>query len=156
MTITRDDLKKLEGRNISDICANGYHNSKDNHCAHFVSHVLGFSFGYTCKQLTGRGESGANVKVQEIFSMCPQVGKWRNRGNVDPCLVFVIHPLEVNVALKEMNNVPRKHIGIYVNGTIWHYSNSRDKVVTQKPEEFVKHYPSVPEAVLFFGSLPPT
>lgn len=154
MSVSKSDLQKLEGKNISAICGNGYHNQKDNHCAHFVSHVIGLGFGYTCKVHTGRGTVGANLRVQEIFSKCVQVGKWTNRGSVDPCLVFVLSAAEVDIANKKMTNVPRKHIGIYVAGTIWHYSNSMDKVVTQTPDEFAKHYPKLPGAALFFGSFP--
>ena len=51
-----------------------------------------------------------------------------------------------------MDNVPKKHIGIFINGTIWHYSNSQHKVVTQTPAEFIKHYPGQGFA-LFYGQL---
>ena len=141
-------LNEYVGKTISEICSFGYTDDDDNHCAHFVSHVLTFEFGYTCKG----GKGGRNVRVKETFERCPQVGVWADR-NTESCLVFVTKASNVNVKTKVMSNVPRKHIGIYVNGAIWHYSNSRDKVVTQTPEEFIKHYPTQTNA-LFFGTFP--
>jgi hypothetical protein len=47
--ITASDLNAYLGKNISDICDNNYVQAADNHCAHFVSHAMNYSFGYTCK-----------------------------------------------------------------------------------------------------------
>ena len=52
-----------------------------------------------------------------------------------------------------MANVPRKHVGIFLNGIIWHYSNSQHRVVKQLPGQFALHYPS-PDNGMFYGSLP--
>jgi hypothetical protein len=52
-----------------------------------------------------------------------------------------------------MANMPRKHVGLYVAGWIWHYSNSQRQVLRQTPEQFSHHYPS-PDNALFYGSLP--
>jgi hypothetical protein len=52
-----------------------------------------------------------------------------------------------------MANRPKKHIGVYCNGGIWHYSNTKDKVVKQTPEDFAKHY-SGKEFALFYGTFP--
>ena len=49
--------------------------------------------------------------------------------------------------------VPRKHVGIFADGFIWHYSNSQHKVVRQTPSQFAQHYPS-PDNAMFFGALP--
>ena len=53
------------GKPIDDICGNGFDDHGDNHCAHFVSHVLRLAFGMTCKQLTVGTQAAANVRVQE-------------------------------------------------------------------------------------------
>jgi hypothetical protein len=53
-----------------------------------------------------------------------------------------------------MANVPKKHVGIYRDGTIWHYSNSKRRVVTQTPQEFSHHY-SGKDIALFYGTFPP-
>jgi hypothetical protein len=59
----------------------------------------------------------------------------------------------VDLAAKVMNNVPRKHIGIFFGGFVWHYSNSQQKVVKQLPSQFALHYPA-PDNAMFYGSLP--
>ena len=69
------------------------------------------------------------------------------------CLVFITNANNVNLQTKTMVNVPRKHVGIYYNGTIWHYSNSRHQVVSQTPEAFSNHYPA-PSNAMFYGTVP--
>ncbi len=130
------DFNRFVGRNISDICGNGFADPNDNHCAHFVSNAMGYSFGYTCK-IASRGKlPGVNLRVHEIFACCPTVGHWVDKPiALAACLVFVTNAGNVNVATKTMDNTPRKHIGVFIQGTIWHYSNSRQKVISQTPGE---------------------
>ena len=147
-------LTKYEGQNISKICANGLTNNADNHCAHFVNHVLQLSFGYNCTKQTGKKNQAGNVRVHETFAQCPKVGNWPDRdGTINKCYVFITYKSSVNLAQKKMTNRPKKHIGIYCNGSIWHYSNTRDKVVKQTPAEFAKHYKGS-EFALFYGTFP--
>ena len=150
-----DDLIAYEGKHIKDICSAGFTGDETNHCAHFVSHALGYSFGLTCHALTGKGKatSKANVRVQEIFAKCPKVGQWDDVATPSQGLVFVTDASNVNLAAKMMKNVPKKHIGIYVGGDVWHYSNTRDKVVKQSITQFSKHYPGS-NIALFFGAFP--
>lgn len=153
-TITLDQLLNFEGKNIDAICDCAYHNDADNHCAHFVSHALGFGFGFTCKNMTGKGDKGASIRVHEIFPRCPQVGKWSDRPtHLATCLAFVTSAKHVNLANKQMANVPKKHIGIYNAGNIWHYSNTSDKVVKQSPEQFARHYAGA-DIEVFYGEIP--
>ena len=150
------DLKQYLGNHINKICSNGYHNNHDNHCAHFVSHVLGFKFGFKCRNMTGKGDmsSAANIRVHEVFAKCPQVGEWNNKPvSMKFCLAFVTSAANVNVKTKMMINHPKKHIGIYHNGKIYHYSNSRNKVVEQTPEAYSKHY-SGNDITVYFGAMP--
>ncbi|HWO14448.1 MAG TPA: hypothetical protein VNN80_33310 [Polyangiaceae bacterium] len=156
--LTAADLNAYVGLHIRDICPNRYQNDADNHCAHFVSHVLGLRFGATCAQMTGRVAMGtdANIRVHEIFARCPSAGTWDNLPfPLFVGLAFVTNAAHVNVRTKVMNNVPRKHIGIFLGGgaDIWHYSNSRRQVVTQPPSQFMNHYPA-PDNAMFWGSLP--
>jgi hypothetical protein len=154
MPLLLTDLKGFEGKTIKDICDSAYHNNADNHCAHFVSHVLDLTFGFTCKNMTGKGTRGVNIRVHEIFPRCPKVGKWADRPvTLSPCLAFVTLASNVTVSKKHMDNVPKKHIGIYHSGNIWHYSNLKDKVVMQTPEQFSKHYAGS-DVTVFFGELP--
>jgi hypothetical protein len=152
-TPTATALNAFVGKHIKDICGCEFHGDAFNHCAHFVSHAMGFHFGYTCKQQTGKGKIGANIRVHELFKQCPEVGEWK-ACKATSCLVFITAASNVNLKTKVMANVPKKHVGIYLNGTIWHYSNSKRKVVTQTPEEFSHHYPGK-NIALFYGTFPP-
>lgn len=154
-TVLTGTLKDLVGKNISNICPNEFTSNAENHCAHFVGHALGHTFGWTCRNQTGKGpQPGANLRVHETFARCPEVGRWADRPPIMmACLVFITKASNVNLATKTMSNVPRKHIGIYLFNTIYHYSNTRDKVVTQTPDEFSHHYSS-PHNAMFYGSFP--
>jgi hypothetical protein len=151
--VTQQQLHGYLGKSISQICQNGYTNNHDNHCAHFVSHVLGYRFGLTC-QMMGNGKiPGFNLRVQEIFPKCPSVGVWSLRpARLSTCLVFITAASHVNLTGKVMSNVPRKHIGIYLGGFIWHYSNKDRKVVKQTPAQFSQHYPK-PDNAMFYGEM---
>jgi len=151
--VTAADLNKFLEKNISDICTNGYTKAEDNHCAHFVGHVLEYTFGYTCKAATNGKGSAANLRVHEVFGRCPAVGRWDDRpADLKTCLAFVTAKSNVQVANKLMANVPKKHIGIFIDGTIWHYSNANHKVMKQDPDEFSHHY-SGPDIELFYGKM---
>jgi len=152
--ITQQQLNGYLGKTISQICQNGYTNAHDNHCAHFVSHVLGYHFGVTCRMMGKTIGPAATLRVQELFPRCHSVGAWSLRpASVKACLVFITGASNVNLGNRTMVNVPRKHVGIYVDGQIWHYSNAQQKVVKQLPAQFAQHYPS-PDNRMFFGTLP--
>jgi hypothetical protein len=145
-----------EGKNISAICPRGFTNNADNHCAHFVGHVLDIGVGVTCATMSSKAGKFASIRVHEVFHHCAKVGAWSDLPSSLPaCLVFITRASYVNVATKTMVNVPRKHVGIYIAAAkkIWHYSNSKDKVVSQRPDEFFFHYPS-PDNAMFWGQLP--
>lgn len=150
------DLDKYVDMHIKELCSIGFTDNGDNHCAHFVSHVLGFRFGFTCGSMV-RGEGDpASIRVQEVFARCPTVGAWEDLpGNVTAGLVFITNGRGVDIERKKMENIPRKHVGIFCGTSrdIWHYSNSRDKVVRQTPQQFARHYPS-PYNAMFWGSFP--
>ena len=152
--LTQHQLAGYLGKSIGEICQNGYASVHDNHCAHFVSHVLGYHFGVTCQTMgTGKGP-GATLRVQELFPKCRSVGAWSLRpASLRACLVFITRASNVNLGARSMANVPRKHVGIYLDGFIWHYSNSQQRVVKQIPAHFAQHYPA-PDNAMFFGTLP--
>ena len=77
----------------------------------------------------------------------------RGPSSVINCLAFITNPSNVDLARKVFNNVPRKHVGIYFGGVIWHYSNNQQRVIKQTPEQFSHHYPS-PDNAMFYGILP--
>ncbi len=150
------ELDTLLEKHIRDICPIGFADNADNHCAHFVSHVLGLKVGITCSAMKrGEGEA-ASIRVQEIFPHCPEVGSWDTLpATVRAGLVFITRSSNVNLEGKSMVNVPRKHVGIFSGDQrkIWHYSNSKDKVVCQTPEQFARHYPA-PDNAMFWGTFP--
>ncbi|HKY30776.1 MAG TPA: hypothetical protein VJM12_22845 [Pyrinomonadaceae bacterium] len=149
-------LETTPGKTISDFCGCSYTDAAVNHCAHFVCHFLKFDFGMNCFKLTRRGREGANVRVHEVFAQCPQVGlldDWRGNGQV---LAFVTEKRNVSLPNKSMRNVPKKHIGIYDGSHIYHYGNTRDKVVKQTVEEFKRAFQRTYGGDLgfYFGTLP--
>lgn len=154
--MTEADLNAYLGKNISEICPTGFHSNSDNHCAHFVSHALGLRFGITCRSMVRSDGVAASIRVQEIFPYCPRVGAWSDLPpELQTGLVFILRASNVDLTAKTIVNVPRKHVGIFCGSsrTIWHYSNSRDKVVSQTPEQFAHHYPH-PDNAMFWGELP--
>ena len=156
MAITEASLRALLGQHIRQICPLNYAADADNHCAHFVSHVLGYRFSTTCRTMVNAVGTPATIRVQDVFAHCLQVGPWDDLPS--PLfwgLVFITNAHNVNVRAKQMVNIPRKHVGIFLGGgrTIYHYSNSRRQVVSETPEQFSHHYPA-PDNAMFWGSAP--
>ena len=151
--MSREFLSTYEGLHISDVCtAVRFVDDAQNHCAHFVNHVLGVDLPLTCGQLLGKPGAAANIRVHETFACCPSVGRFDERPT-GPCLVFVVQHTAVDLANHRMANVPKKHIGIFCDGDIWHYSNSQRKVVRESPERFLQHFSGAGFG-LFFGTFP--
>ena len=59
MALTEAYLRSLLGKHIRDICPLGYAANSDNHCAHFVAHVLGYHSGITCGTMRNGRAPGA-------------------------------------------------------------------------------------------------
>ena len=144
------------GKNINQICGNGFHDASANHCAHFVSHATGMSFSFNCKQFAGGNQPAANIRVHEVFAKCPRVGKWENANAAVTQLIFVTRKDVVNVATKTMQNIPQKHIGVYQNGFVYNYSNGQDKVVRDTVSDFFARFQAAysGDQGLFFGEFP--
>lgn len=151
-------LESALGKSIDRICPNSFHDLTHNHCAHFVSHMLGFDFSFTCREFKGGSKAGGNIRVHELFARCPRVGPWDEAplGSGKPLIAFVTRRDVVDVGRKMMENIPQKHVGIYHDGHIYHYSNTPDKVVKWTPEKFLEVFEGVYDGRqgLFFGTLP--
>ncbi|EPA93654.1 hypothetical protein [Pseudomonas sp. G5(2012)] len=149
-------LSATLGMSITDFCQNKFTHPDDNHCAHFVCHVLSLDVGYSCRTHTRGRHPGACIRVQELFTECPSVGNW---GSQPPgmCLVFVTDKTNVNLAGHVMRNVPKKHVGIFSGGFIYNYSNKQDIVVKQTPEAFLDRFKNTygGNQGLFYGTFPP-
>ena len=141
-------LNSYVGHPINEICPFGY--QTDNHCAHFVSHALQLGFGYACAP--GRVGS-ACVRVQELFPKCGNTREVLACPATGEGLIFVSQSSNFSGSPVQIQNVPKKHVGIVLNGKVWHYSNSKHKVVVQTVGEFLSHYPRQQNA-LWYGSLP--
>lgn len=152
--ITAAELAGYLGKNIGDICSIGFANADDNHCAHFVCHALAYQFGFTCRNMKNGTGTPANIRVQEVFARCGSVGGWDLRpAALTTCLIFITRASNVHLSKKTMDNVPRKHVGIYCGSNVYHYSNSHHKVVQQTPQEFSHHY-HAPYNAMFYGEMP--
>jgi hypothetical protein len=148
----QDLVKKLDllvEKHISAICPCGFHDDDKNHCAHAVCHALDYQKGlFLCTQLVKPAtkelqNKGAGIRVQEVFALCPKVGEGfcENIENLKPGLIFAISAgASVDVETKSMPNIPKKHIGIFVDNFVYHYSNSRKMWVKVPLEEFKIHY----------------
>lgn len=143
-TIRPEDLNACIGQHISSICNNGYTagDKYDNHCAHFVSHLLGITKGFTCAQhhppTSGKKYWGVTLRVSELFERCGEVGKWAERPPlIKECFAFIAKGVDIE---NRIIPPPKRHVGIYFNGSIYHYSNRLRRAVRQTPADFGKHY----------------
>jgi hypothetical protein len=152
----RNTLEGLLGKNINAICPNNFHQANENHCAHFVSHVLEIPASFNCKEYKGGAKPGANIRVHEVFGLCPRVGTKAQMDMGREQIVFVTLAANVNVATKTMINIPQKHMGIYSGGHVYHYSNTGDKVVKQTLADFETTFQNAYSGVqgIFFGHFP--
>ena len=134
------DMESFLGKNINSICKNRFHDPAMNHCAHFVCHAMGFDFSFNCQDYKGGNKPAANIRVHEVFANCPRVGKWSDADTSRSQLIFVTRTNVVNIAAGTMQNIPQKHIGIYHNGHVYHYSNTNDQVVKQTVPAFFARF----------------
>ena len=143
-------------KTIAEFCRNNFNASADNHCAHFVCHVLELDRGYDCKIHKNGGFPGACIRVQELFAACPEVGSWANAPSGIK-IVFVTDKSNVDLGAHTMRNVPKKHVGIFSDGFVYNYSNTQDRVVRQAPPDFLTRFQGTygGNQALFFGTLPP-
>ena len=132
------DIKKSLGKNINKMCPFSIaKNNSENHCAHYVSHVMSYELlGATCKNTTWADKQkkakGATIRVNDLFSASPVTDLLSNKpAALMECLIFVTlssNVKKVGGAL-EMGTHPKKHVGILSQGKVWNYSNTHNKVV---------------------------
>ena len=167
-SISRSTLSEVLGMHIKEIFGIGYHSESVSHCAHFVSHVMGYhgsavtcaNYSWDLRQTAeSKGLQGATLRVDDIFKRCPEVGEWSSKEvSLTKCLAFITKKSAVNIKKRQMAPIPRKHIGIFCDNRIWHYSNTRNKVVCQTVPDFKKHYGTSEIAQktyqLYYGKFP--
>ncbi|WP_444928891.1 hypothetical protein ACJJIF_13605 [Microbulbifer sp. SSSA002] len=148
MSKTTTNLGQSLGKSIGQICpfSLGKINTQ-NHCAHYVSHMMSYEFpGPTCKNFTWADKQksviGATIRVDNIFKQCTKSDLLSAKpAAVTECLIFVT--LASNVTRKAtkyvMANHPKKHIGILNQGKVWNYSNTKNQVVSDLQDYFIKN-----------------
>lgn len=156
MSTLKTKLEAGLGKAIDKICPNKFHDLSQNHCAHFVSHMTDLEFSFHCVDFKGGTKQPANVRVHEIFEKCPKVGKFEDANKNEMQLVFVTRKNNVDLPNKKMGNIPQKHIGVFCDGMIYHYSNTPDQVVKWTPKKFLDTFQAAYEGDqgLFFGLIP--
>lgn len=70
-------------KSMIEICENGCYPTDQNHCAHFVSHVLNLQFGTVCGDLAGERHTGASVRCDELYSYTHVTEQVRRDATVD-------------------------------------------------------------------------
>ncbi len=157
LVVSQANLDNYVGKDISQICTTGLTGSQHNHCAHFVSHVEGFSFGLVCGDLgssSATRHQGATIRVDAIYNQCPYRGLWREMPTpLIYSLIFVTSASNVRNGM--MGQSPRKHVGIWSHPYVYEYSNQAGWVLKDNtPEDFFNrlkaHYPDR-DLELYYG-----
>src|SRR5215207_7773780 len=97
-------LSETLNKTIADFCQNRFTGTAENHCAHFVCHVLELNSGYDCKMHKNGSHPGSCLRVQALFPECPQVCK-RNSAPQGLKIVFVTDNANANLTAHTMRNV---------------------------------------------------
>lgn len=131
MRIAKTDLDAWVGKPIGDLCQNNFTTPKENHCAHFVSHALGIRLATLCGDMKwATRRTGGSIRCNELYNALQWTGPWDERPIhlTDGMLIFVISAR--NMPKNVMQEVSQKHVGIHFAGHVYHFSNSKHKVVT--------------------------
>jgi len=170
--VTREFLQTFVGQSVEDFCENGTDGNATgvgkfgrkgdtaNHCAHFVSHALGFRVGKLCSVMSSKGSrnpaSGRSLVVSDLFNACPSRGPWSEKPkDLTCCMIFAVI---ANGASEEggkwvMSNVQNKHVGIFLSGECYNYHNrTHEGVAVDGPEFFARVYG--PNTKAFYGTFP--
>ena len=158
-TLSAGDLNSYLGMHMRDICLNQFDADNHNHCAHFVAHALRIGHGKTCHRMvhsSRRIMDGASILVSDLFDITPDLEELAVCPTTGQGLIFVSAPTsfqQIGSNAYRIKTVKKRHVGIYIGGTTWHYSNARRKVVSQTTSTFLDHYSSQTNA-LWIGGLP--
>jgi hypothetical protein len=128
LNLTENQVSAYVGKNIGDICENKFNDTNQNHCAHFVSHVLGIKLAVLCGDLNfSTRHTGATIRCNELYNNLPSRGLWTSKPTIPgPLLIFITSASAVKENI--MQAVPQKHVGIYFSGPVYNYSNAHAKV----------------------------
>ena len=145
------------GQDINKICTTKFTSPSENHCAHFVCHVLDINYGAVCGDMgwKTRGQ-GATIRVNELYNNLQYTGQWEHRpAAVQGSFIFVLRAAHMRTNV--MPAVPQKHVGIVFRGSVYHYSNTADEVVRESVDDFharFKRAYSGGDISLYYGQFP--
>jgi hypothetical protein len=145
------------GQDINKICDTSFTSPGENHCAHFVCHVFGIQYGTVCGSMgwKTRGQ-GATIRVNELYNNLEHTGRWEDRPTeIGGCFIFVLRAAHMRTNV--MPAVSQKHVGISFRGSVYHYSNTADKVIRESVEDFHARFQraySGGDISLYFGRFP--
>lgn len=132
-SLTTALLDEYVGLSIEKICPLKFGTNGDdhNHCAHFVGHVLklnsSVASGLTCAGMVWAGKknptAGALIRVDDIFNGCVNIDEPNPLG----CLAYYTLPGNIK-ADGTMGSMRQKHVGICIEGYVYNYGNTNDKV----------------------------
>jgi len=145
------DLTTYLNKHINKICPFAAASTDmQNQCAHFVAHVMNYEFpGMTCKQYTiadiRSPNRGVTIRVNDLFNNLSSKSSLDKKPvNLQSFLLFVT--LSSNMTGQsdnlKMGDHPSKHVGILINGKVWHYSNSHHRVLSDEIEVFQAKFES--------------
>jgi hypothetical protein len=157
--ITKALLDAQVGKKVEDFCGMfGTTGDVHNHCAHFVSHVLGFRLGGLCNSMKWETrkdfESGRTIRVDDLFNNCPERGYWREKPlDLNCCLIFCTVKGNIKGGSPLVIGDQRhKHVGIFLKGIAYNYGNTKDKVRADPPSRFDNLYGK--GTVTLYGTFP--
>ena len=118
-------------------------------------------FAVTCKNQTSADKlldgKGAAIRVDNIFNVAAEVGPWTDRPlGLSSCLIFATISGNMRKCghVLSMDDHQKKHVGIFLDGIVWHYSNTRDGVAKDQEKVFItkfKHnYITAGQTVVFY------
>lgn len=158
-TLNQYVLDSYLEKHISEICLNQFDGDGRNHCAHFVSHVLKIGSGKTCHKMvhrTHRVMPAGTILVSDLFDITPNVHELLSSQLSGQGLIYVSAPesfAQIGSDTHRIKTVKKRHVGLFLNGRVWHYKNTKNKVVSQRTSEFIHHYKKQVNA-LWIGDLP--
>ena len=145
------NLETYLEQSVKDFCGKyGDVDDSENHCAHFVSHVLQLRIpgAALCSNVAGSGYSyeerrqGFCIRVNQVFNSCKNRAYWNDKS-LPSQVCFIVATIEANVESKDpltIGTMKQKHIGFYSGGWVYNYGNKNDKVRKTSLANFKLHY----------------
>lgn len=152
-------LESYRHKHISEICLNQFDGNHHNHCAHLVGHILQLSHGKTCHRMVHRSHrvmGGGSILVSDLFDITPNARELLSSPTTGQGLIYVSAPgnfEQIGSNTYRMKTVRKRHVGMLLNGMVWHYKNSQNRVISQPVSDFLRHYRRQQNA-LWVGDLP--